>query len=214
MVGVRSLPFSVSETGEGETSYRFRLASRADVPVSLTGMNRDIDCRVNGFSCTNRSGTTDDSWTGPLDAGTHTVTVYPYNADAGSWTLSVSGGSPTPPPPPPPPPSPPTPPPPPTTGSGPIVKRGVNVSSSRTYLLRLTGSADVSVELTGMTTDFDCTVSGNRCTNRGGTADDSWSGTLDAGNHKIVVYPYGGGSGNYMAADSIALAMLPTYNPF
>ena len=87
------------------------------------------------------------------------------------------------------------------------------MSSSRTYLVRLTGSADVSVELTGMTTDFDCTVSGNRCTNRGGTADDSWSGTLDAGNHKIVVYPYGGGSGNYMAADSIALAMLPTYNP-
>ena len=48
-----------------------------------------------------------------------------------------------------------------------------------------------------MTTDFDCPVSGNLCTNHGGTADDSWSGTLDAGDHKIVVYPYGGGSGNY-----------------
>ncbi|MDE2691960.1 MAG: hypothetical protein OXI49_15750 [Acidobacteriota bacterium] len=48
-----------------------------------------------------------------------------------------------------------------------------------------------------MTTDFDCTVSGNRCTNRGSTRDDSWTGTLDAGEHKIVVYPYGGGSGNY-----------------
>ena len=48
-----------------------------------------------------------------------------------------------------------------------------------------------------MTIDFDCTVAGNRCTNRGGTADDSWSGTLEAGDHKIVVYPYGSGSGNY-----------------
>lgn len=48
-----------------------------------------------------------------------------------------------------------------------------------------------------MTTDFDCTVAGNRCTNRSGTADDSWSGTLGKGDHKIVVYPAGGGSGNY-----------------
>lgn len=40
---------------------------------------------------------------------------------------------------------------------------------------------DVSVELTGMTTDFDCTVAGNPCTNRSGTADDSWSGVLAAG---------------------------------
>lgn len=95
-----------------------------------------------------------------------------------------------------PPPSNPTPSPP-TTDGGPIVKTGVNVSSSRTYPFTLSHRADVSVELTGMTTDFDCTLSGNRCTNRGGTRDDSWTGTLEAGEHKIVVYPYGGGSGNY-----------------
>ena len=77
------------------------------------------------------------------------------------------------------------------------MKTGVNVSSSRTYSLTLSHRVDVSVGLTGMTTDFDCTVSGNRCTNRGGTRDDSWSGTLNAGDHKIVVYPYGGGSGDY-----------------
>ncbi len=201
VVRVYSLPFTESETGEGEKSYRFRLDSRTDVSLSLTGMNRDINCRVNGSSCTNRGGTSADSWSGTLDAGTHGVTVYPYNADAGNWTLSVSGTATSPPPPAPPPTRPPTTPPPtpppPTTGSGPIVKRGVDVSSSRTYLLRLSDSVEVSVELTGMTTDFDCTVSGNRCTNRGSTRDDSWSGTLDAGDHKIVVYPYGGGSGNY-----------------
>ncbi len=71
------------------------------------------------------------------------------------------------------------------------------MSSSRTYLLRLSGSVDISVELTGMTTDFDCTVSGNRCTNRGSTRDDSWSGDLAAGNHSVVVYPYRSGPGNY-----------------
>lgn len=95
-----------------------------------------------------------------------------------------------------PPPSDPTPSPP-TADGGPIVKTGVNVSSSRTYPFTLSHRAVVSVELTGMTTDFDCTVSGNRCTNRGSTRDDSWTGTLEAGEHKIVVYPYGGGSGNY-----------------
>jgi len=189
-VRLYSLPFSVSETGEGEKEYRFRLESRTEVSVSLTGMNRDIDCRVNSSTCTNRGGTRDDSWNGTLAAGTHTVTVYPYNADFGNWTLSVSGTatSPTP--------SPPTPSPSPTE-AGPIVKTGVNVSSSRTFPFTLSHRADVSVELTGMTTDFDCTVSGNRCTNRGGTSDDSWTGTLGAGEHKIVVYPYGGGSGNY-----------------
>ncbi len=143
---------------------------------------------MNSSSCTNLCGPSDDSWNGTLDAGTHSVTVYPYGGGAGNWTLSVSGTSTSPPPPPPPPP-------PPTTG--PIVKTGVNVSSSRTYSLTLTHRVEVSVELTGMTTDFDCTVSGDRCTNRGGTRDDSWSGTLDAGDHKIVVYPYGGGSGDY-----------------
>ncbi len=212
VVRVYSLPFTVSETGvSGEKSYRFRLDSRTEVSVSLTGMNRNVDCRVNSSSCTNHGGTSNDSWSGTLDAGTHSVTVYPYGGGAGNWTLSVSGTStsppppaPTPTPPPPPPPTPPpttppptTPPPPPPPTTGPIVKTGVNVSSSRTYSLTLSHRVEVSVELTGMTTDFDCTVSGNRCTNRGGTWDDSWSGTLDAGDHKIVVYPYGGGSGNY-----------------
>ncbi len=198
VVRVYSLPFTVSETGvSGEKSYRFRLDSRTEVSVSLTGMNRDIDCRVNSSSCTNHGGTSNDSWSGTLDAGTHSVTVYPYGGGAGNWTLSVSGTSTSPPPPAPTPTPPPPPPPttPPTTG--PIVKTGVNVSSSQTYLLTLSHRVEVTVELTGMTTDFDCTVSGNRCTNRGGTRDDSWSGTLDAGDHKIVVYPYGGGSGDY-----------------
>ena len=71
------------------------------------------------------------------------------------------------------------------------------MSSSRTYLVRLTGRVEVSVESTGMTTDFDCTVSGNRCTNRGSTRDDSWSGDLAAGNHSVEVFPFQTGPGNY-----------------
>ena len=192
VIRVYRLPFTESETGEGEKSYSFRLDSRTDVSVSFTGMNRDIDCRVNGSSCTNRGGTSDDSWNGTLDAGTHTVTVYPYGGGSGNWTLSVSGTATSPPPPAPTPTLPP-----PTTGSGPIVKTGVNVSSSRTYLLRLSGRVEVSVELTGMTIDFDCRVGSSNCTNRGITLDDSWNGDLGAGNHSVEVYPYATGAGNY-----------------
>ena len=197
--GTLTLPFTATETGAGRTEYRFRLDSSTEVSVSLTGMNRDIDCSVNGSRCTNRGGTRDDSWTGTLAAGTHTVTVYPYNAVSGNWTLSVSGRAISPPPT-----GPTSTPSPPTTDSGPIVKTGVNVSGSRTYPLTLSHRAEVSVELTGMTADFDCTVSGNPCSNRGGTANDSWSGSLNAGEHKIVVYPYGGGAGNYTLTVSAA----------
>ncbi len=73
----------------------------------------------------------------------------------------------------------------------------MNVSSARTYLLKLSRSVKASVQLTGMTIDFDCTVAGSACTNRGGTLDDSWNGTLAAGTHKIVVYPYVNGPGNF-----------------
>ena len=67
----------------------------------------------------------------------------------------------------------------------------------QSYSFTLRSRSSVSVSLTGMTADFNCTVAGNRCTDHSGTADDSWSGTLDAGDHEIVVYPYDGGSGDF-----------------
>ncbi len=188
--GVFTVPFTATETGAGRKEYRFRLESRTEVSVSLTGMNRDIDCRVNSSRCTNRGGTRDDSWSGTLDAGTHTVTVYPYNATSGNWTLSVSGTPVSPP-------APPSDPEPPDSGPG------DHASRSRTYALRLSARFDVSVRLTGMTSDFDCRVGQSDCTNQIGTADDAWSGTLDAGEHKIVVYPRTGASGNYTLTVSV-----------
>ena len=184
-VKVYRLPFTVSETGvSGEKSYRFELASSTKVSLSLTGMNRDIDCRVNASSCTNRSGTADDSWSGTLEAGKHTVTVYASGGGSGSWTLSVSGTAVSPPADPPPQDPPPT------------------TTNSHTYVLSLSSNVEVSVELSGMTADFDCTVAGSPCTNRRGTLDDSWSGTLQTGDYEIVVYPHGGASGNYTLAVS------------
>ena len=77
------------------------------------------------------------------------------------------------------------------------MKTGVDVSTSRTYVLSLSGSVKVSVELTGMTIDFDCRVGSRRCTNNRGTADDSWSGPLKAGRYWVAVYPHDAGPGSY-----------------
>ena len=200
---VRTLPFTVSETGvSSEKSYSFRLDSRTEVILSLTGMNRDIDCRVNSSSCTNRGGTSDDSWSGTLAAATHTVTVYPYGGGSGNWTLSVSAETPT---------SVTSPPllPPSTPSSPPTtVRRTLETrvglvfatetdSPGQTYSFTLESSQTVSVSLTGMNRDIDCSVNGSRCSNRGGTSDDDWSRELAAGSHSVRVYPYRGGTGDY-----------------
>ena len=55
--------------------------------VSLTGMNRDIDCSVNGSRCSNRGGTSDDDWSDELAAGSHSVRVYPYRGGTGDYTI-------------------------------------------------------------------------------------------------------------------------------
>ena len=90
--------------------YGFTLGGAPqNITISLTGMNKDIDCLVNdnpgrdtggpvpmsggrAHNCTNWGGTTDDSWSGVLSAGAHSVQVYPYLGGTGDYTLTVSGG--------------------------------------------------------------------------------------------------------------------------
>ena len=81
-----------SETGiSSQQSYSFTLHSSSSVAVSLTGLTRDFDCRVGTTSCTNRWGKADDSWSGTLAAGTHTVVVYPYGSGGpGDYTLTIA----------------------------------------------------------------------------------------------------------------------------
>lgn len=79
-----------AETDSPGRTYRFTLASRQTVNVSLTGMDRDIDCFVNGSRCSNRGGTRADEWSGTLPAGFHSVRVYPYLGGTGDWTVTVT----------------------------------------------------------------------------------------------------------------------------
>ena len=76
-----------TETDSPGRTYSFTLASRQTVNVSLTGMDRDIDCSVNGSSCSNRGGTSDNDWSRELAAGSHSVRVYPYRGGTGDYTI-------------------------------------------------------------------------------------------------------------------------------
>ena len=78
-----------TETDSPGRTYSFSLASRQTVNVSLTGMNRDIDCSVNGSRCSNRGGRRDDDWSGELAAGSHSVRVYPYLGGRGNYTVTA-----------------------------------------------------------------------------------------------------------------------------
>ncbi len=89
----RSLPLTVSETNvSGDQTYRFTLSSTTEVDVVVSDQSTDIDCRINSTSCRNHGGTGDETWSGTLNAGTHTVTVYPFRS-SGSYTLTVTGTS-------------------------------------------------------------------------------------------------------------------------
>ncbi len=184
-------------------TYFLRLTESVEVSVELTGMTTDFDCTVSGNRCTNRGGTRDDSWSGTLDAGDHKIVVYPYGGGSGDYTLSISvqtpstGGS---------------------TGTETRVTTLVDVSetsisTSQTYSFTLTAGAEVDAALTALTIDFDCRVGSSRCTNRGGTRDDSWNGNLEAGAHSVVVYPYDDGPGDYSltvtATETVAVVATP-----
>ena len=86
MTPTRVTLVSATEVDSPGRTYPFTLASRHAVSVSLTGMNRDIDCSVGGSACSNRGGTSDDDWNGELAAGSHSVRVYPYRGGTGNFT--------------------------------------------------------------------------------------------------------------------------------
>ncbi len=172
--------------------------------MKLTGMTWDFNCMVAGNRCTNHGGTADDSWSGTLDAGDHKIVVYTDTGASGGYSLIVTAETPS------------------TGGSTgtntevttPVDVSETGVSSRRKYNFHLSGSAEVNVALTGMTRDFDCRVGNKRCTNRWRTADDSWSGTLDAGDHTVSVYPYGrGGAGDYSLKVTVTRTLGMVANP-
>ena len=70
-------------------------------------------------------------------------------------------------------------------------------SLGRNHRFTLATRQTVSVSLSGMSRNFDCSVNGSFCSNRDGTRDDHWTGELEAGFHSIRVTPSGGERGDY-----------------
>lgn len=187
---------TIAQTSVSEAiDYRIHLREPAQATVALSGMTRDFNCglsfetaggedpppaAVSGTdktrNCTNRSGAADDSWTGLLPAGQSKLTVSPAGKLAGDYTLTVTLKP---------------------VRTLPFTVAESAVGGDRDFLFALATKSQVKVSLTGMDRDIDCRVNGRSCTNRGGARDDSWSGTLDGGVHKVRVYPFGGGRGAY-----------------
>ncbi len=113
-------------------------------------------------------------------------------------------------------------------GKDPVVITAAS-ASSRSYRIRLDHPGKLGVKLTGMNRDFDCklyesapppssdapdaatgSTQTSRCTNRGGTRDDSLEKSLPAGTHRLSVYPFTGGTGNYTLTLSYAADPLPS----
>lgn len=186
---------ATTQTGVGSLSYTIELSAEASVSVSLTGMDRDIDCQVGTSRCTNLGSTLDDSWNGTLAAGEHTLTVYPYGGGTGSYTLTVTAAYAL-------------------ARTLPFTVSETNVSGDREQEFTLESRTEVKVSLTGMSHDIDCKVNDSQCTNYGGTRDDSWTGTLDAGAHTVTVYRYGGGAGSYtLTVSEVGGTTTPTPDP-
>ncbi|MCY4109714.1 MAG: hypothetical protein OXG11_11875 [Chloroflexi bacterium] len=102
-------------------------------------------------------------------------------------------------------------------------------SSTNYYTLRLKGTAIVTLSVTNMSRDFDCNVDPGRsdrarpgpagasdpepqlCSNRIGTVNDTWTGTLGRGTHRISVWPIDQtASGDYTLTVTARLPDPPT----
>jgi len=101
-------------------------------------------------------------------------------------------------------------------------------SGTKKYTLNLKGTAIVTLSVTNMSRDFNCSLTPGRsdrvrpghaisllqpqmCSNQAGTATDSWTGTLTRGTHRISVFPADtSSSGNYTINVTARLPPPPT----
>lgn len=137
------------------------------------------------WTCSNHGGSADDSWSGILPAGEHTITVWPFGGGkAGDYTLSVAIREKLIP-----------------TGSWtlPFTVSEQDVSGEQEYSFSLSSDTQVDLVVSNQSTDIDCRINKTPCPNHGGTAAETWSGTLKSGKHTVTVWPFHG-SGSYTLA--------------
>ena len=189
--------------------YRFSLANSGNFNLGLTGMTADADVQLLNSSgsliaSSANGGTTSESITRQLSAGTYYIRVYPYSGST-NYNLAVSAVPLTPVD---------------LAGNTLATARAITVGSSTTtytdwvgstdtndyYRFSLANSGNFNLGLTGMTADADVQLlnsSGSLIASsaNGGTTSESITRQLSAGTYYIRVYPYSG-STNYNLAVS------------
>ena len=117
----------------------------------------------------------DDTWSGKFSVGAHTVTVWPSGGGSGDHTFTVTATNARP-----------------EVDSTALVRVSeTGITTEQVYEFFLFAESSVSVRLTGLSRDFDCSVDGDThsCTDNVGTLDDKWTGTLSAGAHTVKITP-------------------------
>jgi subtilisin family serine protease len=205
--------------------YRFSLNNTSDFNLSLTGLAADADVALldsNGSSLKTAQarGTSAESMTQQLIAGTYYIRVYPYSGNT-TYTLGMSATEVI------------LPPPPPADNAGNTLEtaRSISLSSTTTnfndyvgaedtndyYRFSLNNTSNFSLSLSGLATDADVQLlngSGNtlQTAQIRGAGTESIIQQLSAGTYYIRVYPYSGGT-NYTLGLSATEVILPPPPP-
>ena len=200
--------------------YRFSLNDTSDFDLTLSGLAEDIDVSLynsagSQIANSDNWGTSSESITEELNAGTYYIRVYPYNGAETNYNLSVSA-----------------------TPLVPVDNAGntfssarvINVDSNATsysdwvgnadtidyYRFSLNDTSDFDLTLSGLTEDIDVRLydsAGSQIANSDnwGTASETITEELNTGTYYIQVYPFSGAETNYNLSVS-ATPLVPIDN--
>ncbi|MCZ8199669.1 S8 family serine peptidase [Microcystis sp. LE19-55.1A] len=198
--------------------YRFTLANSSNFNLGLTGMTADADVQLLNSSgsliaSSINGGTTSESITRQLSAGTYYIRVYPYSGNT-NYNLAVSATSSVD-----------------LAGNTRATARAITVGPSTTsytdwvgstdtndyYRFTLANSRNFNLGVTGMTADADVQLlnsSGSviAYSDNGGTASEGITRQLSAGTYYIRVYPYSGNTNYNLAVSATTAPVVPGYS--
>ncbi|WP_375328542.1 S8 family serine peptidase [Microcystis sp. BLCC-F210] len=200
--------------------YRFSLGTTSNFSLDLTGLSADADVSLlnsNGRVITKSTngGTSSESITRQLNAGTYYVRVYPYSGST-NYNLSLAAASATIPD---------------NAGNTLATARDITIGATPTsysdfvgstdsndyYRFSLETSSDFSLNLTGLSADADVSLldsNGSVITSstNGSTSSESITRQLSAGTYYVWVYPYSGSTNYNLSLSATTATVTPGYS--
>jgi hypothetical protein len=223
-ITIGATPTSYSDfVGSTDTNdyYRFSIGGTSNFSLNLTGLSADADVSLLNSSggviaSSTNGGTSNDSITRQLSAGTYYVRVYPYSGST-NYNLSLAAAPLT----------------------GPVDNAGNTLATARAITIGATptsysdfvGSTDTndyyrfsvgatsnfSLNLTGLSADADVSLlnsSGGLITSstNSGASNDSITRQLSAGTYYVRVYPYSGSTNYNLTLSATTAPVTPGYS--